>query len=261
MRAANLAHGVIEALSQAEVLEFAGEAEWRAHLRALGLTELRVTPDPVRAASEGAAHGARSHAEDRLAGAVIPGSSPGTSDDAGQFRVGDHALCWVHAERLVHKLIPANHRQRSAVEVTRRMIWWFYRQLKAFKLAPSPARAVELRARFDRIFKRRTGYATLDKLLKRLLANKHELLRVLERPDIPLNTNASENDIRACVTKRKVSGGTVSQNGRIARDVMLGLAKTCAKLKISFFEHLGARLQIPGPKIPPLATLIALIPI
>jgi hypothetical protein len=26
------------------------------------------------------------------------------SDDAGQFNLGQHALCWVHAERLVHKL-------------------------------------------------------------------------------------------------------------------------------------------------------------
>ena len=64
------------------------------------------------------------------------------------------------------------------------MIWWFYRQLKAYRLAPSPVRAAELRARFDRIFKRRTGYATLDRLLKRLNANKDELLRVLERPEI-----------------------------------------------------------------------------
>lgn len=253
MRAANLAHGVIDALSDAKVLEFAGEADWRAHLRALGLTELRVTPDPVRVASEGALWGAIC-AEDRLASAVI------LSDDAGQFRVGDHALCWVHAERLVYKLIPANDRQRSAVEVTRRMIWWFYRQLKAFKLAPGPERAAELRARFDRIFERRTGYATLDRLLKRLHANKDELLRVLERPEIPLNTNASENDIRAVVTKRKVSGGTVSEKGRTARDVMLGLAKTCAKLKISFFHYLGARLEIPGHQIPPLATLIAPAP-
>ena len=250
MRAANLAHGVIDALMSAQALEFAGEAEWRAHLRALGLTELRATPDPVRVASEGALWGAIC-AEDRLGNAVI------LSDDAGQFRVGDHALCWVHAERLVYKLIPANDRQRSAVEVARRLIWWFYRQLKDYKRSPSPARAVELRARFDRIFKRRTGYATLDRLLKRLHANKGELLRVLERPEIPLNTNASETDIRAVVTKRKVSGGTVSERGRIARDVMLGLAKTCAKLKISFFHYLGDRLQIPGPHVPSLATLIA----
>jgi hypothetical protein len=80
---------------------------------------------------------------------------------------------------------------------------------------------------------------------------------VLERPEIPLNINASENDVRIVVTERKVSGGTVSDNGRIARDVMLGLAKTCAKLKISFFHYLGARLQIPGPHIPPIASLIA----
>jgi hypothetical protein len=249
MRAANLAHGAIEALMSADVLEFGSEAEWTAHLAALGLTELRVTPDPVRVASEAALWGAII-AEDRLANSVI------LSDDAGQFNVGDHALCWVHAERLVHKLVPANDRQRNAVEVTQQMIWWFYRQLKDYKLAPRPERAAELRSRFNRIFKRRTGYATLDRLLKRLHANKDELLRVLERPEIPLNTNASENDIRAVVTKRKVSGGTVSEKGRAARDVMLGLAKTCAKLKISFFHYLGARLGITGPYVPPLPSAI-----
>jgi hypothetical protein len=250
MRAANLAHGVIDALAGATLRECGSDAAWTAHLDALGVTALKVAPDPVRVASEAALWGAIC-ADDRLAGAVI------LSDDAGQFRVGDHALCWVHAERLVHKLLPANDRQRSAVDVARRMIWWFYRQLKDYKRAPTPERAAELSARFERIFRRRTSYATLNKLLKRLLANKHELLRVLERPEIPLNTNASENDIRACVTKRKVSGGTVSESGRIARDVMLGLAKTCAKLQTSFFHYLGARLKIPGPQIPPLASLIA----
>jgi hypothetical protein len=253
MREANLSHGVIEALMGADVREFGSEAEWMVHLAALGLTELRVTPNAVRVASEAALWGAII-AEDRLGNSVI------LSDDAGQFNVGLHALCWVHSERLVYKLVPANDRQRNAVEVTRRMIWWLYRQLKAFKADPSPERAAELRARFDRIFKRRTGYATLDRLLKRLHANKDELLRVLERPEIPLNTNASENDIRTVVTKRKVSGGTVSKKGRTARDVMLGLAKTCAKLKISFFHYLGARLQIPGPEIPPLPRIIAPVP-
>jgi len=81
---------------------------------------------------------------------------------------------------------------------------------------------------------------------------------VLERPEIPLHTNASENDIRAFVTKRKISGGTVSDKGRRARDVMLGLAKTCSKLGVSFFHYLGDRLALPGPKIPDLATLVPL---
>ena len=78
----------------------------------------------------------------------------------------------------------------------------------------------------------------------------------LDHPHIPLHTNASENDIRVFVTKRKISGGTLSDRGRDARDVMLGLAKTCRKLKIPFFDYLGARLAIPGPEIPDLATLV-----
>ncbi|HTR13626.1 MAG TPA: transposase, partial [Roseiarcus sp.] len=176
---------------------------------------------------------------------------------AGQFRVGEHALCWVHAERLVHKLILANDRPRNAVEVARRMIWWFYRALKEYKLAPSPEKAERLRAQFDRIFNRsRTGSATLDSLLRRLFRLKDDLLRVLDHPDIPLHTNASENDIRGFVTKRKISGGTVNDTGRDARDAMLGLAKTCRKPKIPFFHYLGARLAIPAPDIPNLATLI-----
>ena len=252
MRTANLAHGVIEALQGAKQLRFADQAEWMAHLRALGLTELRVNPDPIRVASEAALWGAV-QAEGLLAGAVI------VSDDAGQFRVGEHALCWVHAERLVHKLLPANHVNATPSKSTR-----------PHDLVALPA-SQKLQARagrkrpstwppcFDRIFGRKTGYATLDNLLKRLRGRRPELLRVLERPEIPLNTNSSENDIRCVVTKRKISGGTISEKGRNARDVMLGLAKTCAKLGLSFWHYLGDRLGLnPGAaRIPPLADLVA----
>jgi hypothetical protein len=54
----------------------------------------------------------------------------------------------------------------------------------------------------------------LDRLLARLNANKPELLRVLDRREIPLHTNGSENDIRCQVTRRKVSAGTRSDIGR-----------------------------------------------
>src|SRR5215203_2607024 len=79
-----------------------------------------------------------------------------------------------------------------------------------------------LRARFDRLFGRRTGFVVLDRLLARLHANKPELLRVLDRPEIPLHTNGSENDLRAQVTRRKVSGGTRSDTGRDCRDAFPG---------------------------------------
>ncbi len=95
---------------------------------------------------------------------------------------------------------------------------------------------------------------TLDRLMTRLHRRKADLLRVLQRPDIPLHINGSENDIRACVIKRKISGGTMSSSGRTAREVMLGLMKTCAKLRISFFRYLGDRLCVPGlDAVPPLA--------
>jgi hypothetical protein len=164
----------------------------------------------------------------------------------------------VHAERLVHQLIPATRAQAQAIETTRQLIWWFYRDLKAWKTDSGRRRATALRARFDRIFTRRTGFVMLDRLLARLYRRKPELLRVLERPEIPLHTNASENDIRACVTKRKISGGTMSAAGRDARDVMLGLMKTCRKLSVSFFVYLGDRLGLNtgSSAIPPLACLV-----
>ena len=103
-----------------------------------------------------------------------------------------------------------------------------------------------LRARFDRIFLRHTGVVTLDRLLKRLHANKGELLMVLERPETPLHTNGSENDIRCYVTRRKISAGTRSDTGRDCRDALLGLAKTCDKLGIAVWDYLGSRLKVAG---------------
>ena len=168
------------------------------------------------------------------------------SDDAGQFNIGRHALCWVHAERLVHKLDTFNDRHRAAQKKVRGLIWNFYASLKAYRLKPSQRQSLALRTRFDRIFLRRTGFATLDRLLARLHANKAELLTVLDRPEIPLHTNGSENDIRCYVTRRKVSAGTRSDIGRDCRDAFLGLAKTCDKLGIAVWDYLGSRLRVAG---------------
>ncbi len=146
---------------------------------------------------------------------------------------------------------------RAAQAHLRALIWWFYAELKAYRAEPSRRRRNELRARFGRILRRHTGFATLDQLLKRLRANKEELLRVLKRPEIPLHTNGSERDIRAQVTRRKISAGTRSDAGRDCRDAFLGLLKTCGKLGLSFWDYLGARLRIPGqPAVPQLPDLV-----
>lgn len=252
MRSMNMAASQITRLADHPTRRFADEASWRAHLGALGFDKLAITPNPVNVATEAALWGGLCE-QDLLRDTVI------VSDGAGQFKLGHHAQCWVHAERLVYKLQPTHAADRRAVEIRRGLIWWFYRDLKAYQQSPDPKRARMMRARFDRIFTAKTGYIMLDRQLARLHKHKDDLLRVLDRPEIPLHTNGSENDIRTVVTKRKISGGTVSENGKVARDTMLGLLKTCSKLGVSFYHFLGDRFAVPGaPTVPALPNLLRL---
>ncbi|WP_245483975.1 IS66 family transposase, partial [Rhizobium ruizarguesonis] len=200
-------------LKTCEPRRFANQVPFLEYLAANGIDIF--DKDIIRPFAEAGIWGAIRH-HGLVGNAVI------VSDDAGQFRVGTHALCWIHAERLLHKLMPATPGQVKHVETLRELVWHFYKALKAYRQRPDPRAARGLQARFDRIFSLRTGYGDLDKLLFRLGRRKAELLRVLERPETPLHTNASERDLRGLVIKRKISGGTVSRNGRQARDSMLG---------------------------------------
>jgi hypothetical protein len=229
---------------------FENAAGWNAYLLAHGLEPKDGPLDPFRIASEGALWGGLVEAR-ILDGTVV------LSDGAGQFAIGEHARCWVHMERLIHALDAFTDRQRRAKALIQGRIWWLYNDIKTWRLDPMPERAKELARRFDRIFATKTGFVTLDRLLLRIRADRPSFLKILERPDIPLHTNGSENDIRCVVTRRKISGGTQSDQGRTARDTMLSMMKTCRKLKISFWDYLGDRLTIPGVKIPPLPALVA----
>ena len=247
MRQRGLADSVIAALTGHPARHFADTAAWVAHLDTLGIDK----PGQRIITTEGALWGAvRAHGF--LNGAVV------LSDDAGQFNIGTHALCWVHAERLVHKLTVFSAEAIKAKELVRQLIWWFYADLKSYVAAPTTVRKAMMKARFDRIFRRQTGFEIIDSLLARLLANKDELLRVLDHPGIPLHTNGSENDIRCQVTRRKVSGTTRSEDSRDCRDTFLGLGKTCRKLGVSFWDYLGSRLGAAvAHAIPPLPDLVA----
>lgn len=250
MRRRQLPLMMIERLAAHPTRRFADAAAWQAHLTALGIRDRAVHPDPVQIATEGALWGS-------IVGHGLLPDTVIVSDDAGQFAVGRHALCWVHAERTIHKLICATARQRAEVDRVRLLIWWLYRDLKAYRRDPSARAKASLKARFDRLFGRKTSFELLNRALARLKANKAELLAVLDRPEIPLHTNGSENDLRCQVIKRKISGGTKSDAGRDARDIFLSLSKTCAKLGVSFWTFLGDRLRIPdAPTVPVLPDLI-----
>ncbi|MDE0530019.1 MAG: transposase [Albidovulum sp.] len=251
MRRMNLPEKTVSLLAGHPRKRFSGADAWGAHLSALGIAGMKTLPDPAGIASEGGLWGAISEGG-RIAGTVVPG------DDAGQFNVGDHhALCRVHAERLVRKLPCSTGYRLSRVEPVVAGIWDFYAELSEYRDSPREERKAHLSARFDEVFTGGTGYASLDGLLSRLAANKDELLRVLDHPETPLHTNGAERDIRAHAARRKISFGTRSEKGRSARDGYLGAMKTCAKLGVPLRDYLASRFGVAGaPDVPRLADLV-----
>lgn len=177
------------------------------------------------------------------------------SDDAGQFNVLLHALCWVHAERAITRLIPSCDLQIEAMDQVLDRFWKIYKRLKKYKINPTKKRKEMIEKHFDELCSQKTNWATLNNALKRLKRNKPELLLVLERPEIPLHNNLSENDIRIYVKKRKISAGTRSETGRNSRDTFTSLKKTCKKLGISFWMYLNDRISKTN-SIPRLADLV-----
>ena len=227
---------------------FKDQDEWKDYLQQLGFFK----PHHIKTATEGALLGA-------LLKSGLSADLGIISDGAGQFRLLEHALCWVHAERLINRLIPLTGAQRWAVERVQNQLWHFYQDLKTYKtLTPQQQKQqkAQLEERFDQIFTKTTLFETLNQVLRRLNRRKAELLLVLERPDLPLHNNTSEQDIREFVTKRKISGSTRNESGRRCRDTFASLKKTCRKLGVSFWEYLEDRVRGKNA-LPTLGVLIA----
>jgi len=237
MREQGLPNGPLQNLQEftPNGLGLADSKQWNQYLDILDITAERHR----KIATEGALLGGLIDAGFSLDLVIV-------SDGAGQFTILLHALCWVHAERLVHKLIPLCDRHREDQQRVRGEIWDLYADLKAYKSNPDPTKTLLLEARFDAIFTQRTSFETLNQTLRRLHKRKDELLLVLKRPDIPLHTNGSESDIRSYVKRRKVSGGTRSDIGKQCRDAFASLNKTCRKLGVSFWEYLIDRIEQRG---------------
>jgi len=236
---------LVDRLRASSGVGFENEAAWLEYLHSIHIRGERH----IRIATEGALLGSLLHHGFCKELVIV-------SDDAGQFDVLEHALCWIHAERLVHKTLPLNEQHRQDIAYVRDQIWELYSDLKAFKAQPDTWDTSILAERFDQIFTHKTNFATLNQLLKRIHANKSKLLKVLERPEIPLHTNGSETDIRDFVKKRKVSGGTRSDEGQRCRDTFISLKKTCRKLGISFWDFLHDRIGASEPSIPQLSELV-----
>ena len=205
-------------------------------------------PRHVRIATEGA-----------LLGSLIAhGVSPELailSDGAGQYDVLVHAACWIHAERPLARLIPYSEEHRAAIAKVRGQIWELYQDLKSVSAAARAVATTGSRSPLRRVVCAADRLSQHRRRAQGDACAPAALLRVLERPEVPLHTNLSEGHLRDYVKKRKISGSTRSELGRQARDTFASLKKTCRELGVNFWAYLQDRVRGAG-QIPRLAELI-----
>lgn len=108
MRAQKLPQAPLAQLAALECRTITDHTAWHATLERLGIDNTRH----VRIATEGVLLGTVTASDINPALVIV-------SDDAGQFDVLTHALCWIHAERGIHKLLGFNDGQRLALDWAR----------------------------------------------------------------------------------------------------------------------------------------------
>jgi uncharacterized small protein (DUF1192 family) len=223
---------------------FADESAWNQYLDGLGIDNAKHRQTLTEAAL--------------LGSAIAHGVSPElgiVSDGSAIYALFVHGLCWIHQERNLAKLTPCGSEQSQALAEVLTTLWQLYADLKAYRLAPTPGQAEGLRTRFDALVFRTTCWPELNAHLARMADKKADLLRVLDRPDLPLHTNTPERDFRDWATKRKISAGTRGTLGKRCRDTFLSLKSTCKKLGVRFMSYLHDRITKAG-KILSLSELV-----
>ena len=78
------------------------------------------------------------------------------------------------------------------MEIVQGEIWDLYQDLKAYKKLTAKEQQQQkaaLEASFDQIFTQNTSFETLNQVLGRLNRRKSELLKVLDKPELPLHNN------------------------------------------------------------------------
>jgi len=217
-------------------ISFDNEKDWEEYLK-----NLNISKDlEIRVVNEGAL----------LSGLLaegVPKDLGILSDDAGQFDILEHALCWIHEERHLKAITPWNEQNQKETELVLDRFWNLYQKLKAYQKEPEQSKRKYIEEEFNSLFKTETMSDVFNRALSLIYNKKKELLKVLDRPEIPIHNNGSEQEIREYVKRRKISRGTRSEAGKACRDTFTSLKKTCYKLGVSFWDYLKGRLGIENP--------------
>jgi hypothetical protein len=242
---------VMKAAAALQAIEYKNYAEWQIALQNVDINAYSMGKNGIKVLTEAALMG-------HLIAHRMRPTTALTSDGAGQYVLFvHHQLCWIHAVRIIERLVPVSEEEQAHHKLIMTDLWKFYEQLKLYKNAPTDDMKHELTLRFEQLFEKRKNVPDLFlPPLRQFSLHKNQLLLVLEQPHVAIHNNSSEQDIRTFVIKRKISGGTRSDNGRRARHNLATLSKTCKKLQISFWEFLLDRITRTFA-ILPLAIIIA----
>lgn len=174
------------------------------------------------------------------------------TDDAPEYKniaIEHHALCWVHDARYYNKLTPLLDKHRKLLEAFKNEYWVFYGLLLDYRNIPlsevkkQSIAKEKIQEEFERIFKKKTDYFFLDKLLEKTYKNKDKLLVVLEVPSLPLHNNAAELAARRVVRKRDISLHTWSEKGTQTRDAFMTIVETAIKLGVNPIGYITQKIK------------------
>jgi len=90
------------------------------------------------------------------------------SDECGPVQRPVAGLCWIHAERVLAKLVGFNDAPTQGLGHVRATVWQLYRDLKAYKVKPSAEANQALEARFTRVCDPDMRSFSLNLALKRM---------------------------------------------------------------------------------------------
>jgi len=167
---------------------------------------------------------------------------PIVADDAGCYGknlgVFIKQLCWIHENRHFKKLEPTIPKYKKELELVRNDLWDFYKQLQLYRKDPNKNENKRLNTLFDTLVSRNVEYPKLQQRLK-LTANKKErLLAFLDHPNLPIQNNLAERDLREAVIIRKISRETKSKKGDRSMERHLSVIQTARKRNLNIYETL-----------------------
>ena len=84
--------------------------------------------------------------------------------------------------------------------------------------------------------------ATLVEVIEKVQRQVNYILTFVEHEGVPKHNNFGEYIIKKGILKRKISGGSMSEEGAMAYAVLQSIAQTCHLRHLSFTEYLMVSL-------------------